>query len=230
MVDPAAITKTVVTSLKHKIFGKSKYGNIDWKKSNEKWYENIHDSNYLLHEDFIRYFNGKKSNINSVLEVGCGTGVYPIKHSNLFEGVEYTGIDFSETNIEYCRLHSKFDFISGDFIKMKLDRKYDLVFSHAVIDHVYDIDSFLSNLIKSCKKFAYINSYRGYFPNLDKHQMKWKDEDNCYYNNISVKQVKRILLNNGLTEKEFVIRSQKSGQKGENVDLQLVIEIERVDL
>jgi len=34
-------------------------------------------------------------------------------------------------------------------------------------------------------------------------------------------------LNNGLTEKEFKIREQKSGQKGENVNIQLVIEIER---
>jgi len=159
--------------------------------------------------------------------VGCGTGIYPIKNKDLFQDLEYTGIDFSESNIKYCKSHSNFDFIGGDFIKMELDKKYDLVFSHAVIDHVYDIDTFVTNLIKSCKKFAYINSYRGYFPELEKHEMKWQDNDNCYYNNISIKQLKQTLLNNGLTEKEFKIREQKSGQKGENVNIQLVIEIER---
>ena len=47
-------------------------------------------------------------------------------------------------------------------------------------------------------------------------------------NNISTKQRKNTFLKNGLKENEFLIRSQKSGQEGENVNLQLV-EIKRVD-
>lgn len=229
MVDTKAVSNTVIKGLKRRIFGKSPYGNQDWKKASNEWYEGIHDSNYILHENFIEYFKKIKPNIKSVLEVGCGTGVYPIRHKEMFEGIEYTGIDFSKTNVEYCKNKSKFNFLYGDFIKMELTKKYDLVFSHAVIDHVYDIDVFLSNLIKSCKKFAYINSYRGYFPELEKHKMNWRDEDNCYYNNISIKQLKQTLMNNGLTEKEFLIRSQKSGQKGENIDTQLVVKIKRVN-
>ena len=38
-----------------------------------------------------------------------------------------------------------------------------------------------------------------------------------------------VVWHSELTEKEFLIRSQKSGQKEENLDLQLVIEIERID-
>ena len=49
---------------------------------NNDWYEDMHDGNYLLHEDFIKYFGEK--NISSVLEVGCGTGVYPIRKKELF--------------------------------------------------------------------------------------------------------------------------------------------------
>ena len=91
-------------------------------------------------------------------------GVCPIREKEMFKGLEYIGIDFSSANIEYCKDHSEFNFLVGDFIKMNVDKKYDLVFSHAVIDHVYDIETFLLNLVKSCKKFAYINSYIGYFP------------------------------------------------------------------
>jgi len=227
MVDTKAVSKTIIKGLKQKIFGKSSYGSKDWAKANYKWYEEIHDSNNILHENFIEYFNQIKSNIQSVLEVGCGTGIYPIRHKDIFQKLNYTGIDFSETNIEYCKNNSKFNFINGDFIKMDTKVQFDLVFSHAVVDHVYDIDTFLINLIKSCKKYAYINSYRGFFPDINKHEMKWRDEDNCYYNNISIKQVKKVLLDNGLSEKEFIIRKQKSGQKQKDLGTQLVIEITR---
>ena len=227
MVDTKAVSNTIIKGLKQKIFGKSSYGSKDWAKANDKWYEEIHDSNNILHENFIEYFNQIKSNIQSVLEVGCGTGIYPIRHKDIFQKLNYTGIDFSETNIEYCKNNSKFNFINGDFIKMDTKVQFDLVFSHAVVDHVYDIDTFLINLIKSCKKYAYINSYRGFFPDINKHEMKWRDEDNCYYNNISIKQVKKVLLDNGLSEKEFIIRKQKSGQKQKDLGTQLVIEITR---
>ena len=64
------------------------------------------------------------------------------------------------------------------------------------------------------KKFGYIHSCRGYHPNLEKHNMNWRDEDHCYYNDISVKQVRKFLLNHGLTEDEFIIRPQETGSKG----------------
>jgi SAM-dependent methyltransferase len=224
MVDTKAISKTMISKLKQRIFGKSPYGNDDWNKANDNWYSAIHNSNYLLHENFIKYLK-EKIDVRTILEVGCGTGVYPIKHHELFIGRNYTGIDISQANIEYCKKNSKFEFLCGDFIKMNLDKKYDLVFSHAVIDHVHDIDAFLMKLMKVCKKYAYINSYRGYFPELEKHQMEWRESDRCYYNNISIKQVEKVLLGNGLTNKEFIIRSQKSGQTQPHLDDQLVIEI-----
>jgi len=226
VVDTKAVSQTIIRGLKRRIFGKSSYGNQDWKNASNEWYEGIHDSNYKLHENFIEYFNKIKPNIQSVLEVGCGTGIYPIRHREMFDNIEYTGIDFSKTNIEYCRKNSKFNFIDGDFIKMEV-KKYDLVFSHAVIDHVYDIDKFLTNLIKSCRKYAYINSYKGFFPEIERHEMKWRDEDNCYYNRISVKRVHELLLESGLSEDEFIIRKQESGQDEKDAKTQLVIEIER---
>ena len=224
MVDINAVKKTMISKLKHRILGKSQYCNQDWQKADFDWYVQIHNSNHLLHENFIQYFKEKKD-VQTVLEVGCGTGIYPIKYKELFSGKRYTGIDISETNIDFCKKNSDFEFICCDLIKTDLGKTYDLVFSHAVIDHVYDIDAFLTKLVKACKKYAYINSYRGYFPELKKHQMEWRESDKCNYNNISIIQVRKVLLENGLTEKEFTIRSQKSGQTQPNLDNQLVIEI-----
>ncbi len=226
MVDTKAISKTMISKLKQGIFGKSTYGNKEWKKANNGWYAAIHDSNYLLHENFIQYFK-EKSDIKTILEVGCGTGIYPIRHPELFAGKRYTGMDISQANIDFCKTNSEFEFICGDVIKMEFKNRYDLVFSHAVVDHVYDIDRFIINLLKACKKYAYINSYRGFFPDLKKHKMEWREADGCYYNDLSIKQVTQLLIDQGLKENEFLIRSQESGQKDQNVNMQTVIEIKR---
>jgi|TARA_B100001750_G_scaffold61568_1_gene48928 SAM-dependent methyltransferase len=221
--DTKAIIHTFKNKIKVNIFGKSKYGNEEWRKANNDWYEDMHDGNYLLHEDFIKYF--KKRDITSILEVGCGTGIYPIRKKDLFVNKRYTGIDFSHENIEYCKKNSQFKFIAGDFIAMNINEKFDLVFSHAVLDHVYDIQGFISKIVQSTKKFAYINTQMGYFPDLKKHKMKWNDDDHCYYNDLSIIQLKENLIEAGLSEDEFVIRSQKSGRAG--YELQTVIEIDK---
>ena len=207
-MDIYAISKTVRRRLKEKIRGKTRYGNVEWKNANFKWYSKIHDDNFLLHQDFMRYLKGKKD-IKTVLEAGCGAGVYAIRHKDLFNGLSYTGLDISNEAIEYCK--KNFNFICGDLIKMEITEKYDLVYSHAVVDHVYDIDTFISKLCSLCKKYAYINAYRGYFPNLKNHKMTWRDDDGCYYNDVSTVQIREVLIKNGLKEDEFVIRSQENG-------------------
>ena len=220
-MDISAVKKTIFRELKQRIVGKSQYGNIEWKNADFEWYGKIHDANFLVHQDFMKYFLNKKKDIKTVIEVGCGAGVYAIKHKDLFNEIDYTGLDIAKEAIEYCKNNSDFNFICGDLIKMEITQKYDLVYSHAVIDHVYDIDAFLSKLILMCKKYAYINAYRGYFPNLKKHKMTWRDDDACYYNDLSINQIKEALLKNGLKEDEFIIRPQE-----DNLEVkQTVIEI-----
>ena len=209
-MDVKAIKNTISREIKTRVVGKKKYGS-EWKGAPDEWYRKIHDSNYLIHEDFIRYFNGKKSQIKSILEVGCGTGIYPVKNKEMFETFEYLGFDISQDAIDFCKKNSPYQFQCGDFIKDNLDRKFDLVFSHAVVDHVYDIDAFLKKIVDATKKFAFVNSYRGYFPDLKEHKMKWRDDQACYFNDISIPRVKQVLLGSGLTEDEFIIRSQDNG-------------------
>lgn len=211
------------TKIKDKFIGKSKYGKT-WDGRHMEWYSQIHNSNYLLHEDFIRYLKNKKD-VKTVLEIGCGTGVYPIRNKELFSDLDYTGIDISETVIVYCEKNSHFKFICCDFLKTTLTQTFDLVYSHAVIDHVYDIDEFIRRIVNSSKKYAYLNSYRGYFPEINDHKMNWSNKEGCYYNDISIKRVKKVLHESGLNESEFIIRGQKSGQVEKNLDTQLVIEI-----
>jgi SAM-dependent methyltransferase len=206
-----------------KKFGKAPYAKGFIDKDNE-WFLKIYNSNPSLHKDFARYLR-EKHDAKSILEIGCGTGVYPIQNKELFTGKQYTGIDISESAIEYCKRNSHFEFLCGDFIKMNIPKKYDLVYSHAVIDHVYDIEAFLSKVVDVIAKYGYINSYRGYFPELREHRKLWDGHNGIYFNNLSVIQLKETLLRNGLSQDEFIIRPQQSGQEEKNVNIQTVIEI-----
>jgi SAM-dependent methyltransferase len=210
-MDIKAIKNTISREIKTKIVGKKTYGS-EWKGADDEWYKKIHDSNYLIHEDFIRYFNGIKSEIESVLEIGCGTGIYPVKNKQMFETFQYLGIDISQDAINFCKKNSPYEFKCEDFIKKDSEEQFDLVFSHAVIDHVYDIDTFLKKIVNTTKKYAFINSYRGYFPDLKKHKMKWRDDQACYFNDLSIIRIKQVLLDCGLMEEEFVIRPQDNGR------------------
>ena len=223
-MDITAILKTIFRNLKIRIIGKSEYGHEQWDKADNTWYNKIHVENNELHKDFKKYLNSH-NDIKTILEVGCGTGVYPIQQNELFVGKKYTGLDFSKPNIEFCKQHSDFEFIQGDFIKINLDKKYDLVYSHAVIDHVYDIDEFLRKIVKFCGKYAYVNAYRGFFPNLVDHKMNWRDDDHCYYNDLSITKTKKVLLDTGLSEDEFLIRKQENKDSSGKIWDETVIEI-----
>ena len=154
------------------IFGNSSYGKT-WQErdGNEQtdWYDRMHESHKIQHQDFIQYLKTRK-NLETVLEVGCGTGVYPIKLKELFVNIKYTGTDISETAIKQCKKNSPFEFFAGDFIKLNISKKFDFVFSHAVVDHVYDMDEFVTKIVNSTKKYAYVTAYRGFFPDLKKHK------------------------------------------------------------
>ena len=210
------------------LLGNKTYGKT-WQERDGKeqieWYDSMHNSHEIQHQDFINYLKSK--NVKHVLEIGCGTGVYPIKLKELFSDLEYTGTDISETAIKQCKKNSSFKFIAGDFLKLDFTQEYDLVFSHAVVDHVYDMDAFVSKIIKLTKQFAYITAYRGYFSELKKHKMNWNHEDGSYYNDFSIIQIKKKFKEIGLKEDEFTIRSLKVDNQNDALDFQTIIEIHK---
>jgi len=220
-------------SLKNKImntgvFGNKSYGKTWQEKDGEdqvKWYDKMHKSHQVQHEDFLKFLKIKEP--RTVLEVGCGTGVYPIKLKELFSDKEYTGTDISETAIKQCKQNSSFEFIAGDFLELNFTKKFDLVFSHAVVDHVYDMDAFVLKIVELTKQFAYITAYRGYFPELKKHKMNWNNDDGSYYNNFSIIQIKEKFNEIGLKDSEFSIRSLKVDDQNDALDYQTIIEIHK---
>jgi len=188
---------------------KSPYGK-NWQKVDPDFYSRIYNYRPLLHQDFLEYLKNKED-VKSVLEIGCGIGTYPIEFKKYFDKKDYVGIDIGKPAIEHCKQNSDFEFMCGDIIDMKLDKKFDLIFSHAVIDHVYNIDAFIHKIVNLSRKYVYISAYRGYFPDLHEHKMQWDNEKGCYYNDLSIEELKKNLLKIGLVKDEINIRKQEDG-------------------
>ncbi|MCK5706683.1 MAG: methyltransferase domain-containing protein [Candidatus Aureabacteria bacterium] len=72
---------------------------------------------------------------NKILDVGCG--VFRWKDF-LPDGIEYMGVDFEDTIIEYNRMHFKQKFIKADLEKNDIGScgaNFDLILMLAVIEH-----------------------------------------------------------------------------------------------
>lgn len=99
---------------------------------------------YKIAQDFI-----KKN--DSVLDVGCGSGFFlesqKNKTNNLF------GLEFNDEAIRKCGLNNisvKKQFIE-EYSESNLN-KHDVVSSFQVLEHVYDIKSFIDSNLKTLKK------------------------------------------------------------------------------
>lgn len=172
------------------------YGKWWGKESDFDWYEFIFEDCKTMHQIFISWFSEKEllgEKNDSILEIGCGRAIV---YADLFRDKRYVGYDISKKEIEWCRKNRKnpnHNYIHGDFIEKGINEKFDLVFSHAVIDHVYDINSFIHSMVRASKKWIYITSYRGWFPELKTHKYSWNENETCFFNDISPHEVKKLL-------------------------------------
>ena len=216
MKDFNAIFKTYSGKFKDQIGLKTELG----KKFKEGGFENNHELYYLrmfysklsAMQNFHDFLT--KIKFNSVLEIGCSTGILPTLFNDTFKTKKYTGIDLAEKSLETAK--EKFpngNFICDDFITSTKIESYDLIVSFDVIDHVYDPNSFLSKIIQHSKKFVYVRSYRGFFPELTEHEMEYRSNEGIYLNNLSVKELEKNCLKNNLAKNNFDIYKQSSRKK-----------------
>ena len=211
MKDFKAIFNTYSGRIKHDLGFKTELG----KKFKEGGFEEDHEDYYLrmffsklsAMKNFYEFIKHEK--FDSVLEIGCSTGLLPIIFSDIFSKKRYTGIDLSQKSLDIAKNNfPNGEFICDDFLKTQKIKYYDLVVSFDVIDHVYNPDLFLSKIIKSTKKFSYIRSYRGFFPSLENHKMHYRSNEGIYLNDLSVSQIEKVCLQTNLSKNEFQIYKQ----------------------
>ena len=145
MKDFKAIFNTYSGKLKNTIGIKKEFGDKflhgGYENDSQWYYERMFFSKisslYFLNE----YLSQKK--FSSVLEIGCSIGLLPKFMNNVFNNVEYTGLDLSEKSLALAKKNFiNGNFLEGDFLQLSLEKDYELILSLDVIDHVYDPDAF----------------------------------------------------------------------------------------
>ena len=92
-----------------------------------------------------------------ILDAGCGTGELSCFFSE--NGAHVTGIDFSESSLEYAEklayskglTSERMTFICGSLLSYEFSKKYDVVFTHMVLHHTADPKSAFLNMARALK-------------------------------------------------------------------------------
>uniref|UniRef100_A0A6H1ZER6 Putative methyltransferase n=1 Tax=viral metagenome TaxID=1070528 RepID=A0A6H1ZER6_9ZZZZ len=88
---------------------------------------------------------------NTFLDVGCGNGFF----GYYFEKIcRTTGVDYSEKMIELNPIKNK-HIMDANNLKFK-DNSFDIVFCHALLHHIEDIDRVIQEMRRVSKKYIVI--------------------------------------------------------------------------
>jgi 2-polyprenyl-3-methyl-5-hydroxy-6-metoxy-1,4-benzoquinol methylase len=101
--------------------------------------------------ELSKYFLDKS--VTSLLEVGCGIGIFAFRYASLRRDAFVMGVDQSEKTIEYpCSnfggYYKNLQLKSCDFCEegLYLGRDFDAVYSSDVLEHVTKTKSFVDNI------------------------------------------------------------------------------------
>ncbi len=89
-----------------------------------------------------------KHAINSILEIGCGTGYVTRKLLELFPEAHITALDIAPGMIEYSRnnMTQNITFVCDDIEEMELNKSYDLIVSNATFQWFNHFESTFEKL------------------------------------------------------------------------------------
>ena len=90
-----------------------------------------------------------------ILDIGCGGGLISEPMSRL--GADVTGIDASDKNIQVAKLHAKKNNLNINYLNtvpenLKLENKFDIILNLEIVEHVEDLDLYLSSCFTLLKK------------------------------------------------------------------------------
>jgi len=129
---------------------------VDVNKLYQSWARKYDVDNNLLiflEEKVSKEFFGDVDS-KMVLDLGCGTGRYSIPLAR--SGAEVTSIDFTNAMLKRAREKAKksnldVTFKKFDISKYKSDKKFDLIISMLVLEHVKNLEKVISVINKASK-------------------------------------------------------------------------------
>lgn len=126
---------------------------------------------------------------DKILDIGCGKGGFLYNVKKRVQNVSTYGLEFNEKAILYARNRNItiFDETLEEHVKLRKDY-YDIVSCFQVLEHIYDVNSFILNSIRLLKPGGYLviavpndDSYEGRCKydllNMPPHHLgRWNDK------------------------------------------------------
>ena len=197
------------------------------------WYRWTHDQHAEIHQIFCAWVSHRLHEIETVLEIGCGKHDF---YHHCFADQEYLGIDVCRDAVNYCRLKhepiAKHLWITGDFLIFDFQHlRFDLIFSHAVIDHSPDPTAFVKKTVELATYYVYHKTYRGYFDDIAEHrqQPSGNPADKDCYVDVSVQELDRVLgeMQKAGELKQYELKSVPTGRGVHEISQELHIVVEK---
>jgi 2-polyprenyl-3-methyl-5-hydroxy-6-metoxy-1,4-benzoquinol methylase len=155
---------------------------------------------------YLMLIDNALQNGQTVLDVGCGTGLITNLFALKYPDSQFTAMDFASgiefgkkfakdnniTNIQFCR---------ENFLETTINNKYDVVICQGVLHHIPDANQALATLKKLSKNTLILGLYHPW----GKQAKKWFDidygneilrldqEEHPYETSYTCSQVKRML-------------------------------------
>ena len=105
-------------------------------------------------DNFLKKNFFKKSKKMKILDVGSGLGIFPFKMSK--KKYDVTALDPDRRSCLHLKKNLKIKALHGDFLKIKIKKKFQLVTLNKVIEHVEDTINFVNKAKKILKPGGFI--------------------------------------------------------------------------
>jgi len=163
---------------------------FDERPAKDKELDRLIKLNGLYHSYTKNILNKIKKNtrkeIKSIIDIGAGTGHTTVLLKELFTDAKVTYFDLSQDLLKYSKELSQInnmqiEFVNGDILLHKFEKKYDLVFSRFALKHIFNpqkaIDVICDNLSDNgivclIDKDVYANIW---FPQFPLYKTKFMD-------------------------------------------------------
>lgn len=105
----------------------------------------------------------KDLRVESMLEVGCGSGVDYLGAKKTNPSIKYTGVDFTSGLIDYCRkTYQEGSFLQANIYELPFQSEmFDLVYCKDVLNHLDNWRNGFSELLRVSKKYVLVNFFDG---------------------------------------------------------------------
>ena len=186
-----------------------------------------------------------ETKIESIIDIGAGTGHTTVLLKKLFPNAEVTYFDASKELLIYSKKlaevnNCRINFINGDILLYKFEKKYDLIFSRFALKHIFTpqkaIDIMCGALNKKgticlIDKDVYANIW---FPDFPLYKTKFMEALNRYNkfknrggDSAIGRKIKNYLTINGIEIKnEELLSFNLNDNSGEKIKLYKEIYIE----